>query len=76
MKIEVYVKNQVFTINCATGSQKICWLVEAAAMKFDKNIMFTTGLPKGAKLEDGSQLNLNDRINERLQDNARIWVAF
>ncbi len=45
-------------------------------MKYDKNIMFTTGLPKGAKMEDGSQLNLNDRINERLQDNARIWAVF
>jgi len=32
-------------------------------MKYDRNMMFTTGLPKAAKLEDGSQLNLNDRIN-------------
>ncbi len=76
MKIEVYVKNQVYTINCATGSQKIRWLIEVASMKYDNNIMFTTGLPKGAKMEDGSQLNLNDRINERLQDNARIWAVF
>lgn len=76
MKIDVYVKNQVFTINCATGSQKIRWLIETAVMKFDRNVMFTTGIPKSAKLEDGSQLNLNDRINERLQDNARVWVVF
>ena len=76
MKIQVYIKNQVYTINCATGSQKIRWLLEVAALKFDKNAMFTTGMPKFAKMEDGTQLNMNDKINERLQDNSRIWVSF
>ena len=38
--------------------------------------MFNTGIPKYAKLEDGSQVNLNDTINEKLQDNTRIWVGF
>jgi hypothetical protein len=76
MKIEVYVKNNVYTINCGVGSQKIRWLVEAACLKYDRNILFTTGLPKFIKLEDGSQINLNDRISDRLQDNARVWAVF
>lgn len=38
--------------------------------------MFTTGLPKYAKLHDGSQVNLEDRINEKLQDNVQIWTGF
>jgi hypothetical protein len=37
--------------------------LEVAALKFDKNAMFTTGMPKFAKMEDGTQLNLNDKIN-------------
>ena len=76
MKIEVYLKNNVYTINCGVGSQKVRWLLEAATLKYDQNIMFTTGIPKYAKLEDGSQINLNDTINEKLQDKARIWVGF
>ena len=76
MKIQVYIKNNVYTINCGNGSQKIRWALQAAALKYDKNALFTTGLPKFGKLNDGSQLNLNDRISDRLQDNASIWAVF
>jgi hypothetical protein len=50
MKIEVYLKNNVYTINCGTGAQKIKWLVEAASLKLDENMMFSTGLPRFARL--------------------------
>ena len=63
MKIEVYLKNNVYTINCGTGAQKIKGLIEAASLKLDENMMFSTGFPKFARLEDGTQLNLNERIS-------------
>ena len=28
------------------------------------------------KLEDGTALNMNDRICDRLVDNARVWVIY
>ena len=34
------------------------------------------GEPKGIRLEDGTMLNLNDRISDRLYDNIRVWVLF
>lgn len=76
MKIEVYVKDGVFTINCGTGSQKLRWLAEVGALKYDPNSMMKVGEPKGIRLEDGTMLNLNDRISDRLYDNIRVWVLF
>lgn len=76
MKIEVYVKDKVFTINCGTGSQKLRWLAEVGALKYDPNSMMKVGEPKGIRLEDGTMLNLNDRISDRLYDNIRVWVLF
>ena len=43
MKIEVYVKDSVYTINCGNGAQKIRWLAEVASMKYDGNGMLSTG---------------------------------
>ena len=76
MKIEVYVKDAVFTVNCGNGSQRLRWLAEIGALNYDKNAMKTTGEPKLLKLEDGNVLNMNDRIGEKLYDNARVWVLF
>ena len=76
MKIEVYVKDSVFTINCGNGAQKLRWLTETAALKYDPNAMMKIGEPKCLKLEDGTLLNLNDRISDRLYDNVRVWIVF
>ena len=35
-----------------------------------------TGEPKLLKLDDGTILNMNDRIGDKLYDNARVWVIF
>lgn len=43
MKIEVYVKDSVYTINCGNGSQRLRWLAEMGALKYDKNAMKSTG---------------------------------
>lgn len=43
MKIEVYVKETVYSINCGTGTQKIRWLIDVATIKYDTNSMFKTG---------------------------------
>ena len=50
MKIEVYVKDNVYTINCGNGAQRIRWLAEVASLKFDSNGMMTTGEPKAVRL--------------------------
>jgi hypothetical protein len=51
-------------------------LAEAASLRYDSNAMLSTGEPKMAKLEDGTALNMNDRISDRLVDNGRIWLVF
>jgi len=38
--------------------------------------MLSTGEPKSVKLEDGSIVNMNDRICDKLVDNARVWVIY
>lgn len=38
--------------------------------------MLKVGEPKCLKLEDGTLLNLNDRISDRLYDNVRVFVLF
>lgn len=50
MKIEVYIKDSVYTINCGNGSQKMRWLAEAAALKYDPNAMLRIGEPRCLKL--------------------------
>jgi len=50
MRIEVYIKDKVISINCGVGAQKIRWLTEAASLRYDSNSMLSTGEPKIAKL--------------------------
>lgn len=38
--------------------------------------MLKVGEPRCLKLEDGTMLNFNDRIADRLYDNVRVWVLF
>jgi hypothetical protein len=76
MRIEVYIREKVVSISCGIGAQKIRWLVEAASLRYDPNSMLSTGEPKIIKLEDGTILNMNDRISEKLVDNARVWVLY
>ena len=76
MRIEVYIKDKVVSLSCGVGAQKIRWLAEAATLRYDNNGMLSTGEPKSVKLEDGSNVNLNDRICDRLVDNARVWVIY
>lgn len=66
----------MFTVNCGNGSQKMRWLAEVGALKYDSNSMMRVGEPKGIRLEDGTMLNMNDRISDRLYDNVRVWVLF
>lgn len=76
MRIEVYIRDKVVSISCGVGAQKIRWLAEAASLRFDSNGMLSTGEPKSAKLEDGTLLNMNDRICDRLVDNSRVWLLY
>ena len=55
----MYVKDAVYSINCGNGAQKIRWLAENAALKYDSKGMMKTGEPKYVKLEDGTLLNMN-----------------
>ena len=76
MRIEVYIKDKVFSMWCGVGAQKIRWLAQAASLRNDNNGMLETGEPKLAKLEDGTVINMNDRICDRLVDNGRIWILY
>ena len=76
MRIEVYIRDKVISISCGVGAQKIKWLADAASLRYDNNSMLSTGEPKSVKIEDGSLLNMNDRICDRLVDNSRIWLIY
>jgi hypothetical protein len=76
MRIEVYIRERVISVSCGIGAQKIRWLVEAASLRYDPNSMLQTGEPRMVKLEDESVLNFNDRISDKLVDNARVWVLY
>ena len=76
MRIEVYIKEKVISVSCGVGAQKIRWLVQAASLRYDPNSMLMTGEPKIVKLEDGTLININDRISDKLVDNARVWVLY
>ena len=76
MRIEVYIKEKVISVSCGVGAQKIRWLVQAASLRYDQNSMLMTGEPKIVKLEDGTVINMNDRISDKLVDNARVWVLY
>lgn len=76
MRIEVFIRDKVVSVSCGVGAQKIRWLAEAASLRFDSNGMLSTGEPKLAKLEDGTVLNMNDRICDRLVDNSRVWLLY
>lgn len=76
MRIEVYIRDKVISISCGVGAQKIRWLADAASLRYDSNGMLTTGEPKSVKIEDGTILNMNDRICDRLIDNSRVWLVY
>lgn len=76
MRVEVYVREKVLSMNVGVGSQRVRWLAEAATLRYQANSMFHTGEPKLVKLEDGSVLGMNERISDRLADNGRVWVLY
>ena len=50
MRVEVYVREKVLSMNVGVGSQRVRWLAEAATLRYQANSMFHTGEPKLVKL--------------------------
>lgn len=74
MRIRVNVKDKQIYVQCGEGDQPVRWLANAAINRYDRNNGLELGSPVSVTLEDGSQINMNSQINEKLRDGEQVFV--
>jgi hypothetical protein len=76
MNVEVTVRNKKFTLKCGCGAQKVRWLAEAAAHRYDPNYLMLVGQPKSIKFESGGVIGFNEIISEQVHSGNKLFVLF
>ncbi|KAL4463525.1 hypothetical protein ABPG72_014928 [Tetrahymena utriculariae] len=74
MKLQVHIKDRMFTINCGEGAQKIRWLGDVAVFRYEHFYGNLSGTPKGVRFESGDLLPMDGIISDHLQDDSHVWV--
>ena len=72
----MHVRDQMYTVHCGDGSQKIRWLCEVAAHRYDPDYLFELGPVADVKLKEGKLVDMEHTIIETLQEEAHMYVQF
>ena len=56
MKLEVHIKDKIFTMTCGEGTQKVRWIADAAVVRYEHFYSQLTANPVSVAIEDGKQL--------------------
>lgn len=75
MKIYVHIKDQIFEVECGPGRQRLQWLGDVAVHRYDHFYGLESGVCKGLKLEDETELDVNAVILDRLPEGTHVWVV-
>ena len=75
MKVTVHVRDQHFEVFCGGGTQKIRWLSDVALHRYEHFHNQDPGLAKGMRFENGTLIDMDLTICDKLQDNDQhVWV--
>lgn len=76
MKLEVHIKDKIFTMTCGEGSQKIRWIADAAVVRYQHFYSPITANPVSVSIQDGKQLPMDNIIKDTLNTGDNVWVMF
>ena len=74
MKIKVWVRDDSYDIFCGAGTQKIRWLSDVALHRYEHFHSGDAGLAKGMRYENGTLIDMEMTICEKLENNASVFV--
>ena len=74
LKIIVNVRDQHYTVFCGAGTQKIRWLSDVALHRYEHFTKEDPGLAKGMRFENGTLIDMECTICDKLETNTEVWV--
>jgi hypothetical protein len=74
MKVNVHVRDQMFSIYCGSGSQKVRWLSDVALHRYEHFFGVDPGLAKGMRYENGNIIDMETIISDKLETEIHVWV--
>ena len=74
LKINVHVRDQSFAVFCGAGTQKIRWLSDVALHRYEHFHNQDPGLAKGMRFENGTLIDMEVTICDKLTANSDVWV--
>lgn len=74
MKVNVHVRDQMFPIFCGSATQKVRWLSDVALHRYEHFFGVDPGLAKGMRYENGTLIDMDNIICDKLENEIHIWV--
>jgi len=75
MKVNVHVRDKHYPVFCGNGSQKVRWLADVALHRYEHFEQTDPGLAKGMRYENGSMVDMEAIISDRLESEVHVWVV-
>ena len=64
--MEVHIKDQIFSVECGAGRQRIQWLGDVAVHRYDHFYGLESGVCRGLELEDNTPLDVEQWQSEKV----------
>ena len=75
LKVNVHVRDQMYSIFCGPGSQKVRWLSDVALHRYEHfNNGQAPGLAKGMRYESNTLIDMEWTIADKLDNDIHVWV--
>ena len=74
LKVKVHVRDQEFQVFCGAGTQKIRWLSDVALHRYEHFHNQDPGLAKGMRFENGTLIDMELTICDKLENDTNVWV--
>jgi len=65
----------MYLVYCGNGAQRIRWLADVAIHRYNHFNSADVGVAKGVRFDNGTNLVMDDIINEHLSDDSHVWVV-
>lgn len=76
MKVLVQINDEVLTVECGTGRNKITWLCNSAFHRYDQNYGLDSGLWSSVEDESGNKLIPDAVIADKIEDGGKVILKF
>ena len=64
----------MFQVFCGAGTQKIRWLSDVALHRYEHFHNQDPGLAKGMRFENGTLIDMDITICDKLEGDTHVWV--